>query len=236
MPALEVHDLHKHYGQHHALDGAELTVRNGEAYGLLGPNGAGKTTLMKSVLGLQRPSRGEVRVFDEPFSRAGLKDVGALIESPGLWPALDADKHLAIHARLRNVPLEWAEEALRVVALEDVRDRKVADYSLGMRWRLGISIALLARPRLLLLDEPTNGLDPVGIREMRRIIRELAAAGTSVLISSHQLSEITQICDRVGVLIEGRTRYEGPVDELAVEGDLEAGFFRLLETAGAAAV
>jgi len=231
MPALEIRDLHKHYGDHRALDGASLAVGEGEVYGLLGPNGAGKTTLMKAVLGLQRPTSGEIWLLGEPFCRERLAHVGALIESPGLWPALNADEHLKIHTRLRNVPDTWRDEVLAIVALEGPRDRKVGKYSLGMRWRLGIAIAMLARPRLLLLDEPTNGLDPVGIRDMRGIIRALADAGTTVLVSSHQLTEITHVCDRVGVLVEGRMRYEGPIDELAVDGDLESGFFRLLESA-----
>ncbi|MET9026147.1 ATP-binding cassette domain-containing protein [Nocardia sp. NPDC004168] len=232
MFALEVAQLHKHYGKHHALDGVDLSVRTGEVYGLLGPNGAGKSTLMKTVLGLQRPTSGVIQLFGRPYDRTLLVDVGALIETPGLWPKLDAVTHLRIHARLRGVPEEWIEETLAVVQLTEVRTRKVQAYSLGMRWRLGIAIALLARPKLLLLDEPTNGLDPVGIREMRELIRSLAANGTTVFISSHQLSEIAQVCDRVAVLVAGKTRYEGTVQGIAGDGDLEEGFFRILESCG----
>jgi ABC-type multidrug transport system ATPase subunit len=231
--ALDIKDLHKHYGAHHALDGAGLEVREGEIYGLLGPNGAGKTTLMKTVLGLQRPTSGSIALFGRPHSRALLAEVGALIEMPGLWAHLDAVTHLRLHAKLRGVALERVGTVIDQVQLGEVRHRKVAKYSLGMRWRLGIAIALLAEPRLLILDEPTNGLDPIGVREMRGIIRSLAAAGTTVLISSHQLTEIAQICDRVGVIVAGRTRYEGSLQGLASGGDLEAGFFRLVETAGA---
>jgi ABC-type multidrug transport system ATPase subunit len=231
--ALDIKNLHKHYGAHHALDGVDLAVREGEIYGLLGPNGAGKTTLMKTVLGLQRPTSGSITLFGEPHSRALLAQVGALIEMPGLWSHLDAVTHLRLHAKLRGVPLERIETVIDQVQLGEVRHRRVAKYSLGMRWRLGIAIALLAEPRLLILDEPTNGLDPIGVREMRGIIRSLAAAGTTVLISSHQLSEIAQICDRVGVVVAGRTRYEGSLQGLAAGGDLEAGFFQLVEVAGA---
>jgi ABC-2 type transport system ATP-binding protein len=230
--ALEVAQLHKHYGIHHALDGVDLSVRTGEVYGLLGPNGAGKSTVMKMVLGLQRPTSGVIRMFGQPSDRTRLVDVGALIETPGLWPKLDAVTHLRIHARLRGVPEEWIDETLAVVQLSDVRTRKVQAYSLGMRWRLGIAIALLARPKLLLLDEPTNGLDPVGIREMRELIRSLAVGGTTVFLSSHQLSEIAQVCDRVAVLVAGKTRYEGTVQGIAGDGDLEEGFFRILESCG----
>lgn len=232
MLTLEISGLHKHYRDHHALGGVDLTVRRGEVYGLLGPNGAGKTTLMKTVLGLQRPTSGEIRLFGKPYERRLLADVGALVEVPGLWPHLDAVAHLRTHARLRGVSEKWIDSALDQVQLRNVRTRKVAKYSLGMRWRLGIAIALLVRPRFIVLDEPTNGLDPMGIREMRTLIRSLAGAGITIMISSHQLSEIAQICNRVGVLVAGRTHYEGPVEGLAVNGNLEAGFFRIVESAG----
>jgi ABC-2 type transport system ATP-binding protein len=234
MPALEIRDLHKHYDDFHALDGANLTVPEGALYGLLGPNGAGKTTLMKAVTGLRRPTSGRISLFGRPHERRLLTQVGALIESPGLWTQLDAATHLRIHARLRGVPASWIDEVLSLVNLTDVSTRKVAKYSLGMRWRLGIAIALLGRPRLIVLDEPMNGLDPVGIRDMRATLRSLTAAGATVMVSSHQLSEIAHICDQIGVLVAGRTAYEGPLHGLAVEGDLEKGFFRLLEKAGSA--
>jgi ABC-2 type transport system ATP-binding protein len=232
MPALEIAGLHKHYGKHRALDGVDLTVRTGEVYGLLGPNGAGKSTVMKTILGLQRPTSGSIRLFDRPYDRALLAEVGALIETPGLWPKLDAEAHLRIHARLRGVPESWIDGPLAMMNLDEIRTRKVQAFSLGMRWRLGIAIALLVRPRLILLDEPTNGLDPVGIREMRGIIRTLADQGTTVFISSHQLSEVAQVCDRVAVLVSGRTRYEGDLQGIAGDGGLEEGFFRILESAG----
>ncbi|MBX6385942.1 MAG: ATP-binding cassette domain-containing protein [Microbispora sp.] len=232
MPALEIRDLHKHYEGFHALDGANLTVPEGSLYGLLGPNGAGKTTLMKAVAGLRRPTSGRITLFGRPHERRLLIQVGALLESPGLWPQLDAVTHLRIHARLRGVPARRIDEVLSLMNLTEVGTRKVAKYSLGMRWRLGIAIALLGRPRLVVLDEPMNGLDPVGIRDMRATLRSLTAAGTTVMVSSHQLAEIAHICDHVGVLVAGRTAYEGPLGGLAVNGDLEQGFFRLLEEAG----
>ncbi|MEE1786409.1 ATP-binding cassette domain-containing protein [Streptomyces sp. SP17BM10] len=230
-PALMIRGLHKHYRSHRALDGVDLTVWPGEVYGLLGPNGAGKTTLMKALLGLQRPSAGTIEVLGRPVGREALAGVGALIEVPGLWPTLTAEETMEVHARLRCVPRDWIGPALRLVGMADVRGRRVSAYSLGMRWRLGIAVALLARPRLMVLDEPTNGLDPVGIREMRGIIRSLADQGVAVLIASHQLAEVAQVCDRVQVLAAGRTRYEGTLDGLAVEGSVEEGFFRLLERA-----
>lgn len=233
MLTLEISKLHKHYGKHRALDGADLTVRPSEVYGLLGPNGAGKTTLMKAVLGVQRPTSGQIRLFGQPYHRRLLTQVGALIETPGLWPHLNAVEHLQVHAQLRGVPVQWIGRVIEQTRLHEVAHRRVAKYSLGMRWRLGIAIALLAQPRFLVLDEPTNGLDPVGIREMRGLVRSLASSGIAVLISSHQLAEIAQICDRVGVLVAGRMHYEGNLDGLAMNGNLEAGFFRILESSGA---
>ena len=222
----------KRYDAHRALDGVDLRVRQGEVYGLLGPNGAGKTTLMKTVLGLPRATSGEIRLFGRPYDRRLLTEVGALVEAPGRWPHLTAVEHLHIHARLRGVSEDWIDGVLEQVQLTAVRDRRGSQYSLGIRWRLGIAIALLVGPRFIVLDEPTNGLDPVGIREMRGLIRSLAGAGVTIMISSHQLSEIAQICDRIGVLVAGRTRYEGEVSGLAVDGDLGAGFFRIIESGG----
>ncbi|MGW1145060.1 ABC transporter ATP-binding protein [Streptomyces sp. NPDC002454] len=233
VPALAIRQLHKHYGSHRALDGVDLTVEAGEVYGLLGPNGAGKTTLMKALIGLQRPTSGSIEIFGRPVGRASLGDVGALIEVPGLWPTLTTQETMRVHAKLRCVPEDWIDPVLGLVGMLETRDRRIKAYSLGMRWRLGIAVALLSRPRVIVLDEPTNGLDPVGIREMRGIIRSLAGEGVAVLIASHQLAEVAQVCDRVQVLVAGRTRYEGTVSGLALDGDVEAGFFRLLETADA---
>ncbi len=211
-----------------ALDGAGLTVRPGEVYGLLGPNGAGKTTLMKAVAGLLRPDAGEITVFGHPMSARARREIGTLIEGPGLWPHLNAREHIEIHARLRGVPVEWGWQALRTLGMADLARRRTSAYSLGMRWRLGIALALMARPRLLVLDEPTNGLDPVGMRDIRTLLRDLATAGVTTLVSSHQLDQVARTCDRVGVLVAGRTAYEGPLDGLAVDNDLEAGFFDLV--------
>jgi ABC-type multidrug transport system ATPase subunit len=233
MLALQITNLHKHYDDFHALDGTSIAVPKGALYGLLGPNGAGKTTLMKAITGLRRPTSGQIRVFDRPYERRILTEVGALVEGPGLWKHLDAVTHLRVHARLRGAPVERIDDVLRLVQLTDVSRRKVAKYSLGMRWRLGIAIALLSAPRLVVLDEPMNGLDPVGIRDMRATLRSLVAEGVTVMVSSHQLAEMTHICDHVGVLVAGRTAYEGPLQGLARDGDLEAGFFRLIEAAGA---
>ncbi|ASU83344.1 lantibiotic ABC transporter ATP-binding protein [Nocardiopsis gilva YIM 90087] len=231
--ALRISGLTKTLGGHRALNGVNLRVGAGEVYGLLGPNGAGKTTLMKIISGLLRADGGQVELLGRPFDRSSLRSVGSLVEGPGLWPRLNAEEHLRLHARLRGVPEETGPELLRTVGMEEVSRRRVSAFSLGMRWRLGIAIALLARPRLLVLDEPTNGLDPVGMRDMRELLRRLAGEGVTVFVSSHQLDQVSRICDRVGVIAEGSTRYEGALDGLALDGDLEEGFFALLSRTSA---
>ena len=226
--ALRVSGLSKTLGGHPALDNADLTVREGEVYGLLGPNGAGKTTLMKAIAGLLRPDAGEIRVFGGPLSVESRRRIGTLIEGPGLWPHMNALEHIKVHSRLRGVPQEWGLRALRSLGMADLAERRVSAYSLGMRWRLGITLSLLSRPRLLVLDEPTNGLDPVGMRDIRELLRALASEGVTTLVSSHQLDQIARTCDRVGVLVAGTVAYEGSLDGLAVDGDLESGFFDLV--------
>ncbi|MDA2814522.1 ATP-binding cassette domain-containing protein [Nocardiopsis sp. RSe5-2] len=231
-PALRVRALTKAYRSGTALAGVDLDVAEGEVYGLLGPNGAGKTTLMKAVAGLLRPDSGTLEVAGRPFTRDSLRGIGALIDGPGLWPRLDARQHLRTHARLRGVDPDGAvERLLPLVGLDRVADRRTSAYSLGMRWRLGIAIAMVGSPRLLVLDEPTNGLDPIGMRDMRALLRRVAESGATVFVSSHQLDQIARTCDRVGVVVHGRTRYEGPLPGLAEDGDLEAGFFSLVERA-----
>ncbi|MFW5417296.1 ATP-binding cassette domain-containing protein [Nocardiopsis sp. CNT-189] len=229
-PALRISALSKKLGRNQALQGVDLEVAQGEVYGLLGPNGAGKTTLMKCISGLLVPDSGTVEVAGRPFTRDSLRGIGALVDGPGLWARMSARQHVRAHAKLRGVSPDLAVgELLPLVGMEQVADRRVSAYSLGMRWRLGIAIALIGSPGLLILDEPTNGLDPIGMRDIRGLLRRLSDAGTAVFVSSHQLDQISRTCDRVGVLVHGRTRYEGPLDGLARDGDLESGFFSLVE-------
>ncbi|MGO1055021.1 ABC transporter ATP-binding protein [Crossiella sp. CA198] len=220
-PAVRTRKLTKRYGAHLAVDGVELTVRRGEVYGFLGPNGAGKTTTLRMVLGLVRPTSGSATVLGE---RAGTpaanRLIGALIEGPGFFPYLNGRDNLRALARHRGLPDAHVEAALDKVDLSGRGKDRFTSYSLGMKQRLGVAAALLGDPELLILDEPTNGLDPAGVSDMRALIAGLSAAGQTVLLSSHQLSEVQEICDRVGVISRGRLVTESTVGELRGSGRL----------------
>lgn len=215
---VETVDLTKRFGSQCAVESLNLNVESGSVYGLLGPNGAGKTTLLKLLTGLLRPSTGEVRLFGEPWRRHHLSNVGALIETVALYGHLTGPENLEVHTRLLNLPKRRIGEVLEQVNLADVGRKKVSAYSLGMRQRLGIAVALLDDPLLLILDEPTNGLDPRGIREMRSLIRSFRERGITVIVSSHMLAEIEQVVSHVGVISEGRLRYQGTLDDLMARG------------------
>ncbi len=202
----------------HGITDVELAVPEGSIYGFLGPNGAGKTTTIRLLLDLLRPDRGQVRLFGHPLhrgDRAALGLVGALVESPSLYPHLSAWDNLEITRRLLDLPPSRLPEVLAQVDLSESAHRRVRDFSLGMRQRLGIALALLGRPRLLVLDEPGNGLDPAGIQDLRRLLRDFSRRdGITVLVSSHQLSEVEQVASHVGVLTEGRLRFQGTLQAL----------------------
>jgi ABC-2 type transport system ATP-binding protein len=212
---VETVDLTKRYGRLVAVDSVDLTVRPGEVYGFLGPNGAGKTTTLRMLLGLVRPTAGSVRLFGErPGSPRHLANVGALIEGPGFYPYLSGRENLRVLAKYARVPAARVPAVLDTVDLTDRAGDKFTTYSLGMKQRLGVAAALLKDPKLLILDEPTNGLDPAGMVDMRALIRRLGAGGCTVLVSSHQLGEVQQICDRVGVISRGRLIAQSTVAEL----------------------
>jgi ABC-2 type transport system ATP-binding protein len=209
-------ELTKRYGSHTvAVDRVSLTVRRGEVYGFLGPNGAGKTTTMRMLLGLIRPTSGAASVLGRrPGHPESLARVGALVESPAFYPYLSGRDNLRVIARYAGVPKERIDSALEQVELADRARDKFATYSLGMKQRLGVAAALLKDPELLILDEPTNGLDPAGMADMRDLIRSLGSGERTVLLSSHLLGEVEQICDRVGVISKGRLIAESTVEEL----------------------
>ena len=222
MDALvEVSGLTKRYGDTLAVDGVDLTVLPGEVYGFLGPNGAGKTTTLRILTGLIAPTSGDVRVLG---GRPGQADVlgrtGSMIESPAFYPYLSGLDNLRLLAEYAEVPRQRIDEGLELVDLADRAKDRFSTYSLGMKQRLGVAAALLKDPELVILDEPTNGLDPAGMRDMRRLIRELGSDGRTVLLSSHLLGEVQQICDRVGIINSGRMVAEHNVEELRGEQEL----------------
>jgi ABC-type multidrug transport system ATPase subunit len=221
---IETRQVTKRFGAVLAVDRVDLDVREGDRYGLLGPNGSGKTTLLRMLLGLVFATSGEIQVDGRPVPRRVaevLPHIGALIEGPAAYGYLSGRANLALLDAAgpsgpdggRRTRKQRVDEALERVGLAGVDRRPVRAYSLGMRQRLGLAAALLRRPRLLILDEPTNGLDPRGIREIRDLLIDLNKAGTTILLSSHLLSEIEQLCTRIGVLDRGRMVIQ---DDLAV--------------------
>ncbi len=216
--ALATQGLTKRYGRQVALAGLDISVPRGTVYGFLGPNGAGKTTTMRIVTGLLRPDAGTIELLGQPYVRSDrrrLFRVGSLVETPSFYPHLSArDNLLAFAATGRTVRSSRVDELLELVGLRERARDRVAGYSMGMKQRLGIAVALLNDPELLLLDEPANGLDPAGIVAMRDTLRSLAASGKTVFISSHILPEVEQMADIVGIIALGRIVSEGPLSKL----------------------
>jgi ABC-type multidrug transport system ATPase subunit len=213
---VETDSLGKRYGNAIvAVDRLDLRVRRGEVYGFLGPNGAGKTTTLRMLVGLIRPTSGRAHVLGAaPGSERALARTGALIEAPGFYPSLTGRDNLRVLARHAGVPEARIAGALEEVGLADRAGDRYRTYSLGMKQRLGIAAALLKDPELLILDEPTNGMDPAGMAEMRTFVRGLGQGRRTVLLSSHLMTEVEQVCDRVGVIRNGTLVAEGTVDEL----------------------
>jgi ABC-2 type transport system ATP-binding protein len=216
-PPVEVRGLVKRYGELTAVAGVDLTVHAGDVYGYLGPNGAGKTTSLRMMLGLIRPSEGTVMLFGrDPLETVhALDDVAGFVEAPTFYPYLSGRRNLELLAAFDggDAP-ERIEQALETVELSGRARDKVGGYSHGMRQRLGIAAALLRDPKLLLLDEPATGLDPAGMRDMRLLIRRLADQGMTVMLSSHLLAEVEELCNRVAIVRSGKIVYEGAIAEL----------------------
>jgi ABC-type multidrug transport system ATPase subunit len=213
---IETRALTKRYGDAIvAVDDLALRVRRGEVYGFLGPNGAGKTTTLRMLLGLVRPTSGQAAVLGAaPGSPEGLARIGALVEAPAFYPYLSGRDNLRVLAGHAGVSEDRVEAVLAEVRLSDRADDRSATYSLGMKQRLGVAAALLKDPELLILDEPTNGLDPAGMAEMREFMRSLGGGGRTLVLSSHLMGEIEQVCDRVGVIRDGSLVAEGTVEQL----------------------
>ncbi len=219
MNLVETNGLCKQYGNVMRVKDLDLRVPEGAIYGFLGPNGAGKSTTLKMILGLARPTSGEIRIFGE-CARADnrlqlLRQIGSLIESPSYYGHLTAAENLEIIRELRGLPRESIDAVLSIVRLDQQKGKRVSQFSLGMKQRLGLAAALISQPRLLILDEPTNGLDPAGIQEMRELILSLPERyGMTVLVSSHLLSEIDQLATHVGVIAEGQLVYQDSLEKL----------------------
>lgn len=221
-----VRNLSKEFKGQKVLKEVTMKIPRNCVYGLLGPNGAGKSTLLKMMTGLLRPTSGEIFFQDRKWSREHLSEIGALIETPPIYENLTAWENLKVRALLLGIDQERMREVLALTDLGDTGRKKAGAFSLGMKQRLGIALALLNHPKLLVLDEPINGLDPLGIQELRKLIRSFPEQGITVMLSSHILSEVEQTADYIGVISEGRLGFEGRMEE---QEDLEALF---MEVAG----
>ena len=201
---LETKELTKKFGRQKAVDNLSLQIEKNSVYGLLGPNGAGKSTTLKMITGMLHKTSGEILFEDKPWSRADLEKIGALIEMPPLYDNLTAWENLKVRTLLLGV--------LEIVDLKNTGKKKSGQFSIGMKQRLGIAIALLNHPRLLILDEPTNGLDPLGIQELRDLIKSFPEQGITVILSSHILAEVEQIADHIGIINNGRLEYQNAIN------------------------
>lgn len=210
---LQTNNLCKDFKKQRAVNNVSITVRRGSIYGLLGPNGAGKSTTLKMITGMLRPTSGKILFDGHEWSRRDLEQIGALIETPPLYENLSATENLEVRVKLLDIPKTRIGEVLRIVDLQDAGRKRAGQFSMGMKQRLGIAIALLNSPELLILDEPTNGLDPIGIQELRSLIRSFSSKGITVILSSHILSEVQLIADDIGIISNGVLGYEGPMNK-----------------------
>jgi ABC-2 type transport system ATP-binding protein len=229
---IEARGLVKRYGSTTAVDHLSFDVRPGTVTGFLGPNGAGKSTTMRMILGLDRPDDGVARINGKDYHELAwpMREVGALLEAKAFHPGRSARAHLAALAASNSIPRQRVSDVLEITGLDQAADRRAGKFSLGMAQRLGIAAALLGDPGVLLLDEPVNGLDPQGIRWIRTLLKNLAAHGRTVLISSHLISEIAQTADQLIVIGRGRLLAQTTVAELsAASASLEEAFFKLTE-------
>lgn len=215
---LETRNLCKTFKKQKAVKDISISVKKNSIYGLLGPNGAGKSTLLKMITGMLKQTSGEILFDGHKWSRKDLSEIGSLIESAPLYENLTAKENLKVRTTVLGLDDSRIEEVLNIVELKDTGKKRAGQFSMGMKQRLGIAIALLNNPKLLILDEPTNGLDPFGIEELRELIKSFPKKGITVMLSSHMLNEVEQIADHIGIISDGILGYEG---ELKKGEDLE---------------
>lgn len=226
---LETEKLCKIYKKQKANDNISISVKENSIYGLLGPNGAGKSTFLKMITGMLRPTSGEILFYGKKFKRTDLAYVGSLIESAPIYENLTARQNLKVRTLMYGLSDKRINEVLKIVNLTNTGKKKAGHFSMGMKQRLGIAIALLNDPKLLILDEPTNGLDPIGINDLRNLIRSFPKQGISVIISSHILSEIEQTADHIGIIVNGKLMYQ---EEISKQENLEALFMDIVRKEG----
>ena len=221
---LSIHNLNKRYGSLQALKNVSLEIKKGNVYGILGPNGSGKSTTLGIVLNVVNKTSGEYSWFGGKLqTHEALKKVGAIIERPNFYPYMTAEENLKLVCKIKNIDYSKITEKLELVGLNDRKNSKFSTFSLGMKQRLAIASALLNDPEILILDEPTNGLDPQGIHQIRDIIKQIAAKGTTILLASHLLDEVEKVCSHVLVLRKGQVLYSGLVDGISAN----EGYFEL---------
>ncbi|GAA0130749.1 MULTISPECIES: lantibiotic protection ABC transporter ATP-binding protein [Bacillus] len=224
---IETRQLQKSFGRQQAVADVSLSVKRNSIYGLLGPNGAGKSTTLKILTGMLQQTSGEVLFDGHTWKREDLKSIGSLIEAPPLYSNLTAAENLKVRCVMLGLPDSRIAEVLEITGLTGTGKKRAGQFSMGMKQRLGIALALLNRPSLLILDEPTNGLDPMGIQDLREFIRSLPGQGMTVILSSHLLSEVEQIADHIGIISDGVLGYQG---EISREDDLERLFLEVVKS------
>lgn len=210
---LKTINLNKKFEEQLVVNRVSISVKRGSIYGLLGPNGAGKSTILKMISGIIKPTSGEILIDGHSWSRADLRNIGALIEMPPLYENLTVFENLKVRTIMLGLPDSRIREVLEIVSLTETGKKRVGQFSLGMRQRLGIALALLSSPKLLILDEPTNGLDPIGTLELRELIRSFPERGITVILSSHILAEVELVATHIGIIANGVLGYEGKLDE-----------------------
>lgn len=223
---IETNHLTKTFKNEKAINRVSIHVKENSVYGLLGPNGAGKSTLLKMLTGVLHPTEGEILLCGRKWSRKDLQMIGSMIEGPAIYENLTAYENLKVLSLLLNVPKQRIEDVLQIVGLEKTGKKITKKFSLGMKQRLGIGMALLDQPKILILDEPTNGLDPIGIQELRELIRSFPKKGITVILSSHMLAEVQQVADHIGIISQGYLGFEGKNDQ--TEHDLEEQFIEIV--------